>query len=78
MRIASHSSQPRCGMLRDVEVTQATGTSEREAGLRILRRSRRRCRKQRYIGTRPNQLWAESAGTAFNLVRIGSLIAEPA
>jgi hypothetical protein len=35
-------------------------------------------RKLRYIGTRRNQLWAELAVTAFNLVRIGTLMAEPA
>jgi len=141
----------RSGMVVDVEVTRATGTSEREAGLRMLRRScltrRRRTlgadkqydtkdfvqgcrelevtphvaqntsgrssaidgrtawqlgyqvsqrirkrveeifgwlktvgggRKLRYIGTRRNQLWAELAVTAFNLVRIGTLMAEPA
>jgi transposase len=141
----------RNGMVVDVEVTRATGTSEREAGLRMLRRScrtrRRRTlgadkqydtkdfvkdcrelgvtphvaqntsgrssaidgrttghegygvsqrirkrveeifgwlktvgggRKLRYIGTRRNQLWAELAVTAFNLVRIGTLMAEPA
>jgi hypothetical protein len=35
-------------------------------------------RKLRYIGTQRNQLWAELAVTAFNLVRIGTLMAEPA
>ena len=35
-------------------------------------------RKLRYIGTRRSQLWAELAVTAFNLVRIGTLMAEPA
>ena len=141
----------RHGLVVDVEVTKATGTSERGAGLRMLRRScrtrRRRTlgadkqydtqdfvkgcrelgvtphvaqntsgrssaidgrtvrragygvsqrirkrveeifgwlktvgggRKLRYIGTRRNQLWAELAVTAFNLVRIGTLMAEPA
>jgi hypothetical protein len=35
-------------------------------------------RQLRYIGVRHNQLWAELAVTAFNLVRIGTLMAEPA
>ena len=35
-------------------------------------------RKLRYIGTQRNQLWAELAVTAFNLVRMGTLMAEPA
>ena len=138
----------RYGMVVDVEITRATGTSEREAGLRMLRRScrtrRRRTlgadkqydsgdfvkgcrgqghvaqntsgrssaidrrtagqpghavsqrirkrveeifgwpktvgggRKLRYLGTQLNQLWAGLAVTAFNLVRIGTLMAEPA
>jgi transposase len=141
----------RSGLVVDIEVTQATGTSEREAGLRMLRRSRRTrrrltlggdkqydtrdfvkgCRelgvtphvaqntsgrrsaidgrtatqpgygvsqrirkrveeifgwlktvaggrKLRHIGVRRNQLWAEFAVTAFNLVRMSNLVAEAA
>lgn len=141
----------RSGLVVDVEVTRATGTSEREAGLRMLRRSqpsrRRRTlgadkqydsngfvdgcrelgftphvaqntsgrssaidgrtaaqlgyevsqrirkrveeifgwlktvgggRKLRHVGVRRNQLWVEFAVTAFNLVRIGNLMAAAA
>jgi IS5 family transposase len=141
----------RNGLVVDVEMTRATGTSEREAGLKMLRRSRRgkrrltvgadkqydtkdfvqgcrqlgvtphvaqntsgrasaidgriasqlgysvsqRIRKRveeifgwlktvgggrklRYIGLHRNQLWAELAATAFNLVRIGNLVAQAA
>jgi transposase len=141
----------RSGLVVDVEMTQATGTSEREAGLKMLERSRRNqrrltlggdkqydtrdfvkgCRelgvtphvaqntsgrrsaiddrtvtwpgyavsqrarkrveeifgwlktvgggrKLRYIGIKHNQLWAEFAVTAFNLVRIGNLMARAA
>ncbi len=32
-------------------------------------------RKLRYLGLKPNQLWAELAATAYNLVRIGNLMA---
>jgi DDE family transposase len=35
-------------------------------------------RKLRYVGVRRNQLWAEFAVTAFNLVRIGNLMAKAA
>jgi len=35
-------------------------------------------RKLRYRGVRRNQLWADLATAAFNLVRIGNLLAEPA
>jgi hypothetical protein len=35
-------------------------------------------RKLRYIGLKRNQLWAEMASAAFNLVRLGNLIAEAA
>ena len=141
----------RSGLVVDVEVSRATGTSEREVGLRMLRRSqpsrRRRTlgadkqydsngfvdgcrelgftphvaqntsgrssaidgrtatqlgyevsqrirkrveeifgwlktvgggRKLRHVGVRRNQLWVEFAVTAFNLVRIGNLMAAAA
>jgi transposase len=35
-------------------------------------------RKLRYRGVRRNQLWADLATAAFNLIRIGNLLAEPA
>jgi hypothetical protein len=35
-------------------------------------------RKLRYKGARRNQLWAEMATAAFNLVRFGNLIAQAA
>ena len=35
-------------------------------------------RKLRHIGVRRNQLWAEFAVTAFNLVRMGNLVVEAA
>jgi hypothetical protein len=35
-------------------------------------------RKLRYKGVSRNQLWAEMATAAFNLVRIGNLMAQPA
>lgn len=35
-------------------------------------------RKLRYIGVQRNQLWADLATAAYNLVRLGNLIAEPA
>ena len=35
-------------------------------------------RKLRYRGVRRNQLWADMATAAFNLVRLGNLLAEPA
>lgn len=35
-------------------------------------------RKLRYIGLQRNQLWAEMATSAFNLFRLGNLVAEAA
>jgi hypothetical protein len=67
------------------------GRTAGQEGYRVSQRIRKRVeeifgwlktvgggRKLRYIGIRRNQLWAELAVTAFNLVRIGSLMAEPA
>jgi transposase len=143
----------RNGLAVDVMLTQATGTAEREAALKMIRRERKRAerritvgadkgydttdfvdecrelevtphvaqnvnprrrsridgrttshsgyvvsqrvrkrveeifgwikvigggRKMRYLGVRRNQLWAEFATAAYNLVRIGNLAAEAA
>ena len=35
-------------------------------------------RKLRYLGVQRNQLWAEMATSAFNLIRLGNLVAEAA
>ena len=35
-------------------------------------------RKLRYIGVKRNQLWADLATAAYNLVRLGNLVAEAA
>jgi hypothetical protein len=35
-------------------------------------------RKLRYIGIRRNQLWADLATAAYNLIRLGNLVAETA
>jgi len=35
-------------------------------------------RKLRYLGVRRNQLWAELTATAYNLVRLANLMAQPA
>lgn len=67
------------------------GRTVRVAGYAISQRLRKRIeeifgwlkvvgggRKLRYRGVRRNQLWADIATAAFNLVRIGNLLAEPA
>ena len=67
------------------------GRTVRQAGYAISQRLRKRIeeifgwlkaigggRKLRYRGVRRNQLWAEMATAAFNLVRIGNLMAEAA
>ena len=67
------------------------GRTVRQAGYAISQRVRKRIeeifgwlkaiaggRKLRYRGVRRNQLWAEMATAAFNLVRIGNLMAEAA
>ena len=65
------------------------GRTVRQAGYAISQRLRKRIeeifgwlkaigggRKLRYRGVRRNQLWADMATAAFNLVRIGNLMAE--
>ncbi len=67
------------------------GRTVRQAGYAISQRLRKRIeeifgwlkaiaggRKLRYRGVRRNQLWADLATAAFNLVRIGNLMAEAA
>lgn len=67
------------------------GRTVRVAGYAISQRLRKRIEeifgwlkvvgggpKLRYRGVRRNQLWADIATAAFNLVRIGNLLAEPA
>lgn len=127
----------RQGLAVDVLVTEASGTAEREAGVAMVKKLRKRhptrrltlgadknydtqdfvndmrglkvtphvaqniterrgsridgrtagqpgytvsqrVRKLRYRGVRRNQLWAEMATAAFNLVRIGNLVLEVA
>src|SRR5215471_18370593 len=83
-------STPRRDWTSSVSGTSPSGRPG-QAGHRVSQRIRKRVeeifgwlktggggRKLRYIGTRRNQLWAELAVTAFNLVRIGTLVAEPA
>jgi hypothetical protein len=51
----------RYGMVVDIEVTRATGTSEQEAGLRMLRRSRE-TRRRRTLGADATSRFAPGAG----------------
>ena len=86
LRVTPHVARNTSGRSSAID-----GRTARQEGYRVSQRIRKRVeeifgwlktvgggRKLRYIGTRRNQLWVELAVTAFNLVRIGTLMAEPA